>query len=70
MGTGNKNAYEIRLELLQLAYNIAKDEINSKSEVITVDGSSVLKPMGTTSADNVIKIAKTLNVFVSSGGNQ
>lgn len=70
MGTGNKNAYEIRLELLQLAYNIAKDEINSKAEVINVDGVAVLKPSTSADAARIIGIAKTLNVFVSSGGNQ
>ena len=57
----NKTPYEIRLEILQLAYEILEFQHRTSSEI--VDGVPVSKSYFTT--EEVILEAEKLNTFVS-----
>jgi len=66
MKTTNKTPYEIRLDLLQLAFDILLSKANSEAGAAALDrASDVVITTKSPSIEDVIKEAEKLNTFVS-----
>ena len=60
-----KSPYEIRLELLQLAFNILTTEHSARAAAEAPNAASVLITTTSPTVDDVINTASLLNEFIS-----
>lgn len=68
----NKNAYETRLDILRLAFEIATNEFSTRVELASnkalATGATQPVPCDPVGVDHILAIANRLNQFISSKG--